>query len=580
MSRFRRAISGAWILASAASLTQCQGAGAPAPDRPVAIVGLDTLTVAGLHEAYERAEEVDTNLGAAELTGDLIQRFINRALLLQEADRRRLARTQNAGRYAQGIRRKVAADAIRERIYDGKLTVTEEAVRELYERYSYTFEVRHLSVRDADLAAELRSSVLAGEDFGDLAARHSDDRTSATNGGSLGEMTAGQLFVKYEDAVFELEPGEITEVIPAAGEHYKLFQLVRMDLNREPPPFDALRPALEDRVFKRLAGAAKTDFQKGLLKTHAYRLGPDYETFANELRDRIEALEATNAVTPDSLPDYAIFDGWAPDQQQWVIAEFNEGRVTTAEFLKRARGMKTCPTCLWRDNDVEIQQAVLGIAFDRIFDIEVAMVQKEGLPEVEAEAKRLIDDRLAQMALAIGAVAVQEIEDDEIKAYMAEHPEQFTYPSEARVRRLVVADEALANDLRQRLDGGADFATLVERHSIDENSNFRGGVTDYFHAGRRMQGMAEHAFAHEIGDRVGPFQSKMGWEIIEVIDFKAERPQTFQEGRERAAAILSSQRTQAGTQAMLDSLRASAQITLFEDVAKRVTYEGIERSKH
>lgn len=63
------------------------------------------------------------------------------------------------------------------------------------------------------LASELRDRALAGEDFGELAREHSDDRGSAQEGGDLGEFTRGQMVKAFSDAAFSLEPGGVSEVI-------------------------------------------------------------------------------------------------------------------------------------------------------------------------------------------------------------------------------------------------------------------------------------------------------------------------------------------------------------------------------
>lgn len=72
--------------------------------------------------------------------------------------------------------------------------------------------VRQIIVRDADLASDLLSQLKAGADFTELAVRHSVDATAA-NGGALGLVKKGGLIAELEEAMFSLQPGELSEVV-------------------------------------------------------------------------------------------------------------------------------------------------------------------------------------------------------------------------------------------------------------------------------------------------------------------------------------------------------------------------------
>ena len=59
--------------------------------------------------------------------------------------------------------------------------------------------------------ADLRRRILAGEDFGELARRYSQDKASAVEGGSLGWTEPGRLVPRFQQAMDALEPGQISE---------------------------------------------------------------------------------------------------------------------------------------------------------------------------------------------------------------------------------------------------------------------------------------------------------------------------------------------------------------------------------
>jgi peptidyl-prolyl cis-trans isomerase SurA len=70
-----------------------------------------------------------------------------------------------------------------------------------------------LAYAQARAAAErIRERALAGEDFAELASQLSAD-PSARKGGDIGYFKRGQLDPRFEEAVFALKPGEISDVV-------------------------------------------------------------------------------------------------------------------------------------------------------------------------------------------------------------------------------------------------------------------------------------------------------------------------------------------------------------------------------
>jgi len=99
--------------------------------------------------------------------------------------------------------------------------VTDDELREYYENERDLFEteeerrVRHiLIVEDDEAVANERAAAImqrleAGEAFEDLAAELSDDPGTKAQGGDLGRIVRGMLPGPFEDAVFDMTPGEV-----------------------------------------------------------------------------------------------------------------------------------------------------------------------------------------------------------------------------------------------------------------------------------------------------------------------------------------------------------------------------------
>ncbi len=109
--------------------------------------------------------------------------------------------------------------------------VPEDSIRAYFETHKLEFtvparaHVRHILISSRPgegpgarsaaraRAAEALRRAKAGEDFEALAKEYSDDRTSASKGGDLGELTRGQVVKEFGDAAFALRPGELSRVV-------------------------------------------------------------------------------------------------------------------------------------------------------------------------------------------------------------------------------------------------------------------------------------------------------------------------------------------------------------------------------
>lgn len=98
-----------------------------------------------------------------------------------------------------------------------------EAHRDDYQRQE-SVRLRQILVHDLEAAEAAYRALRQGEDFNQVAARFSQV-PMAQLGDEGGHLTRDDLPVAFADAIFELEPGEVSEILPAEyGFH--IFQVV------------------------------------------------------------------------------------------------------------------------------------------------------------------------------------------------------------------------------------------------------------------------------------------------------------------------------------------------------------------
>ena len=74
-------------------------------------------------------------------------------------------------------------------------------------------------------AREIKTKLVAGDDFEKLAGEFSEDPGSKDRGGELGFFNRGEFIKEFEEAAFNLEPGEISDIVKT--EHgFHIIQLI------------------------------------------------------------------------------------------------------------------------------------------------------------------------------------------------------------------------------------------------------------------------------------------------------------------------------------------------------------------
>lgn len=96
------------------------------------------------------------------------------------------------------------------------------------------------------------------------------------------------------------------------------------------------------------------------------------------------------------------------------------------------------------------------------------------------------------------------------------YEEQVRNPEEeVRVRHILVASEALARELRERVAAGGDFAALARAESDDTVTAWHGGDLGWRVKGELQDRLADAAFdLHRKGELSEPVQTELGWHLV------------------------------------------------------------------
>lgn len=188
------------------------------------------------------------------------------------------------------------------------------------------------------------------------------------------------------------------------------------------------------------------------------------------------------------------------------VADFNEtAKSLTGTFVLQQMVTEKVLADKYKVTDDEIQEAYDAVAAQYGDSFEQALAQNGLTEESFKESLRveLLQDK---------ALQDQGIKEEDVKKYY----EQMKY--ELNGRHILVADEATAKEVIEKIKGGAKFADVAKEYSTDKSSAEKGGELGWFTVGAMVDEFNDAAYALELNTLSEPVQSKYGYHVIEITD--------------------------------------------------------------
>lgn len=149
---------------------------------------------------------------------DLLEQFIRQVLLLQEARKAGLESDPEILRQIEEVKKQILIREIIKREIIDKVQVSEEEIQKEYNanptQYTEPEQVkaRHIMVSSREKAEAILAELQAGRPFEEVA-REKSESPDALSGGSMGYIKRGDLDPELEKVLFELAPGNYSDII-------------------------------------------------------------------------------------------------------------------------------------------------------------------------------------------------------------------------------------------------------------------------------------------------------------------------------------------------------------------------------
>jgi foldase protein PrsA len=214
------------------------------------------------------------------------------------------------------------------------------------------------------------------------------------------------------------------------------------------------------------------------------------------------------------------------------------------------------------EEGVTVEQEKRDQAFDEVqTSLESRFGDKAKLDEALKKAKITLDDvrevvdrNLKLQELYNKVTAEVTVTPEDVSLYYEEHKAEMELPEQVRASHILVDEEKLALELRDRLEKGEDFAALAKEYSTD-GSAAGGGDLGYFSRGRMVQEFEDAAFTTPVGEISPVVKTEFGYHIIQVTDKKPAHIMSLEEVRPFLEPMLEGQKKDEAFTAYVDSLK-------------------------
>jgi EpsD family peptidyl-prolyl cis-trans isomerase len=169
-------------------------------------------------EARRAPATMQQYLATKEGQKQLLEGLVRRELLLQEAEKRKLADRPEIVEQVAQTRRDLVIRALLQEEVTAKVKVEDKDLEEYFKNHPDEFsgdqmKVKHILVRSEVEAKDVLDRIKKGEPFEKVAREVSIDSASVPKGGELDFFRYGEMVPEFSKAAYALKPGEVSEAV-------------------------------------------------------------------------------------------------------------------------------------------------------------------------------------------------------------------------------------------------------------------------------------------------------------------------------------------------------------------------------
>ncbi|MCF6268804.1 MAG: peptidylprolyl isomerase [Melioribacteraceae bacterium] len=360
-----------------------------------------------------------------------------------------------------------------------------------------------------DKITRIREEIVAGADFDSLARKYSDDPGSGAKGGDLGFFERRQMVKPFDEAVFDLEIGELSEIVKSRfGFH--IIQLVEV---MEYPPYEDELETIREMYKKSRYDYDYDRYVESLKYGFQYKLNDD-------VIDIISSDKNGITLTPEYRND-SLYSS----NKDKVLITLNNDSYNIADLFTY---LETQP----KYENKELKKSLLTKGV-KDYSKNILLSKKAlELETTDSEFASLMNDYQ-------NGIYIFKLQEDEIwnrvqidSAKLRENynksKNDFVVKGKVNFSEIYTKEEDSINVYYQKLLDGSTFDTLASTYTERNGFKAKSGLHGLKDADDSELSKRAYSLSND-GDFSEPFEVDGGWAIVKRNNKIAERIKTFEE---------------------------------------------------
>ncbi len=516
----------------------------------IAVVGDDPISLKSYKERYVDyldATYMKDNLRFRKL---VLNNMINELLLKKHDD--------NSGIFHNAEYRKEMAWADQEMILayvkDQKIykniKVSDQELRLAFKRMNEKIAARHLYAATKEEADRLYRALQKGASFQTLARQTFTDSVLKNNGGYLGYFSWGDMDPAFENAAYQLQPGQISKPVKTA-QGYSIIKVE--DRKTQPIITENMFLNKKDQVERLL----KISKKKGYEQQYIHHIFDESKLEFNETAlYRVLDWLAGKKVKEKAKRDNETCLTYNRHRYSILNVEAMLNKVPDKE-LQKLKSLQALKAGL---KGLLIQQILLKIGYEEHYD-QIPVVRKS-----IRNAHNNLYLKFKRKAI-LGKVVIS---DSLLREYYRKHIKEFNQSPKINVREIIVDNKQQALKIKGMLLAGQAFDKLAMKYSLRKWSARRGGEIGLSDLAR-FGNFKNKLWLASPGEIVGPLEFNGMYGMFTVIEKRKAHPLPFDRVRDQVIRAYRQDRATELTRIYLQRLKQGVQIQINKKLLQAFT---------